>query len=92
MVTWKQINENGGTYVLRFVCGLFALGMVAALVSVAADAFHGGITAKTLRGLGFGGAALALFGGYALFGNRLKAGFDSSGTTLHLERRSEDER
>lgn len=92
MPTWKQINENGGTYVLRFVCGLIAIGILVALTSVTADAIHAGISAKTARGVGACVAALMLFGGYALYGNRLKASSDGFGTTLRVEpRRSDDD-
>jgi hypothetical protein len=72
MASWKQINEVGGTVVLRTISGLFALVAIVAIVATVSKLLAGGTkSASTIPMLL---ALLALFGGYALFGNRLRFG------------------
>jgi hypothetical protein len=64
MPTWKQINEAGGTLILRVVSGLIAFG-----------ALYCGFVIVVIRGdasvskLGTVATCLLLFGSYAVLGN-----------------------
>jgi hypothetical protein len=66
MPTWKQINESGGTYILRFICAVLALLLV---YGAATAAVEGHVTFEKVASYL---AGLVLFGGYAIFGNRHK--------------------
>ena len=67
MASWKEINEAGGTVVLRVVCGLLAALIVFGLVS---KVLSGGTISVGNAPTFIGG--ITLFGGYAVFGNRLR--------------------
>ena len=66
MASWKEINEVGGTVILRGVSGLIALGVLYGVVvkEIAAGKFEVSSILVVV-------SATSLFGGYAVFGNRL---------------------
>jgi hypothetical protein len=67
VATWKQINEIGGTAILRVIAGGFAL---LALFGLGMLLRKGDFS---LGKLGTLVAFLTLMGGYALLGNRFRA-------------------
>ena len=79
MPSWKQVNEVGGAIILRGVAGLVALLCV---YGTAVAVWNGTITARSVAVLA---SMILLFGGYAVFGNRLSVNHGVLGTKLLLD-------
>jgi hypothetical protein len=78
--TWRSINENAGTIILRAVCALVAIALCAALVVVGWKGIASGDFAPALKKILALVTGITLFGGYALFANRLVVRkFDAGG-------------
>jgi hypothetical protein len=94
MSAWNRINEQGGTIILRVACAGFALGCVYGAGVVAWRAVDGTGLLDHLGGLMTLVSGVVLFGGYALFANRLVVRkFDWKGDAeLGLEPRSDVDR
>jgi len=80
MASWKQINEVGGTVILRGVSGLIALGIHDGFVvnEIAIGKFEVSSILVVV-------SATSLSGGYTVFGNRLSPKRGAFSTSLVVD-------
>ena len=72
MSTWKQINEIGGAIIARGLCALIASGVLYGFGGAVLREPEKFFTRGKLTTWLLVASALGLFGGYAIFGNRLR--------------------